>query len=127
MLAGVKEVREAVAFAQANPGQPTVLFLDEVHRFNKAQQDAFLPFVEDGTLIFIGATTENPAFALNNALLSRARVYVLKPLADAGPGRHPVRGAPRSGAGPGRPADQSPARPSCWDSPGAPTATRAAR
>ena len=82
VLAGVKEVREAVAFAQANPGQPTVLFLDEVHRFNKAQQDAFLPFVEDGTLIFIGATTENPAFALNNALLSRARVYVLKPLAD---------------------------------------------
>jgi putative ATPase len=59
-----------------------VLFLDEVHRFNKAQQDAFLPFVEDGTLTFIGATTENPAFALNNALLSRARVYVLKPLAD---------------------------------------------
>ena len=82
VLAGVKEVREAVAFAQANPGQPTVLFLDEVHRFNKAQQDAFLPFVEDGTLTFIGATTENPAFALNNALLSRARVYVLKPLAD---------------------------------------------
>jgi putative ATPase len=83
VLAGVKEVREAVAFAQAHPGEPTVLFLDEVHRFNKAQQDAFLPFVEDGTLIFVGATTENPAFALNNALLSRARVYVLKSLADA--------------------------------------------
>lgn len=83
VLAGVKEVREAVAFAQANPGAPTLLFLDEVHRFNKAQQDAFLPFVEDGTLIFVGATTENPAFALNNALLSRARVYVLRPLADA--------------------------------------------
>jgi len=82
VLAGVKEVREAVTFAEANPGEPTVLFLDEVHRFNKAQQDAFLPFVEDGTLIFIGATTENPAFALNNALLSRARVYVLKPLGD---------------------------------------------
>lgn len=82
VLAGVKDVREAVAFAEAHPGQPTVLFLDEVHRFNKAQQDAFLPYVEDGTLIFIGATTENPAFALNNALLSRARVYVLKPLAD---------------------------------------------
>jgi putative ATPase len=59
---------------------PTVLFLDEVHRFNKAQQDAFLPFVEDGTITFIGATTENPSFALNNALLSRARVYVLRPL-----------------------------------------------
>ncbi len=82
VLAGVKEVREAVAYAQANPEQPTVLFLDEVHRFNKAQQDAFLPYVEDGTLIFVGATTENPAFALNNALLSRARVYVLKSLAD---------------------------------------------
>ena len=58
----------------------TVLFLDEVHRFNKAQQDAFLPYVEDGTLIFIGATTENPSFEVNNALLSRARVYVLKSL-----------------------------------------------
>jgi putative ATPase len=58
-----------------------VLFVDEVHRFNKSQQDAFLPFVEDGTLTFIGATTENPAFELNNALLSRVRVYVLKPLA----------------------------------------------
>ncbi len=83
VLAGVKEVREAVAYAQANPEQPTLLFLDEVHRFNKAQQDAFLPYVEDGTLIFVGATTENPAFALNNALLSRARVYVLKSLADS--------------------------------------------
>ena len=60
-----------------------MLFLDEVHRFNKAQQDAFLPFVEDGTLVFIGATTENPSFELNSALLSRARVYVLKPLAAA--------------------------------------------
>lgn len=83
VLAGVKDVREAVALAQARADQPTVLFLDEVHRFNKAQQDAFLPYVEDGTLIFIGATTENPAFALNNALLSRARVYVLKSLSDA--------------------------------------------
>ncbi|MDH5276079.1 MAG: replication-associated recombination protein A [Gammaproteobacteria bacterium] len=82
VLAGVKDVREAVVLAEAHAGEPTVLFLDEVHRFNKAQQDAFLPFVEDGTLIFISATTENPAFALNNALLSRARVYVLKPLAD---------------------------------------------
>lgn len=83
VLAGVKEVREAIAGARAEPGMPTVLFLDEVHRFNKAQQDAFLPFVEDGTIIFIGATTENPSFELNNALLSRARVYVLKPLETA--------------------------------------------
>ena len=80
VLAGVKDVREAIADAAAHPGQPTVLFLDEVHRFNKAQQDAFLPFVENGTIVFVGATTENPSFELNNALLSRARVYVLKPL-----------------------------------------------
>jgi putative ATPase len=80
VLAGVKDVREAIAAAQGDRSHPTVLFLDEVHRFNKAQQDAFLPFVEDGTVVFIGATTENPSFELNNALLSRARVYVLKPL-----------------------------------------------
>lgn len=79
VLAGVKEIREVVAKA-AHRTQRTVLFVDEVHRFNKAQQDAFLPFVEDGTITLIGATTENPSFALNNALLSRCRVYVLKPL-----------------------------------------------
>ena len=80
VLAGVKEIREAVAQAKDRlaRGQRTVLFVDEVHRFNKAQQDAFLPHVEDGTLIFIGATTENPSFELNNALLSRARVYRLR-------------------------------------------------
>ncbi|MDJ0928628.1 MAG: replication-associated recombination protein A [Gammaproteobacteria bacterium] len=80
VMAGVKDIRSAVAEASAQADSPTVLFLDEVHRFNKAQQDAFLPWVEDGTLTFVGATTENPSFALNNALLSRARVYVLKPL-----------------------------------------------
>jgi putative ATPase len=78
--AGVAEVRAAIAAAEAGRDRRTVLFLDEVHRFNKAQQDAFLPSIEDGTIVFIGATTENPAFALNNALLSRARVYVLRPL-----------------------------------------------
>jgi putative ATPase len=78
VLDGVKEIREAIAIAKANP--PTILFVDEVHRFNKAQQDAFLPFIEDGTVTFIGATTENPSFELINALLSRARVYVLKKL-----------------------------------------------
>jgi len=80
--AGIKDIRDAVALAQqsAAAGQPTVLFLDEVHRFNKAQQDAFLPHVEDGTLTFIGATTENPSFEIIGALLSRARVYVLKAL-----------------------------------------------
>ncbi len=83
VLAGVKEIREAVAAAKAiqdRQGKRTILFVDEVHRFNKSQQDAFLPHVEDGTVYFIGATTENPSFALNNALLSRARVYVLNSL-----------------------------------------------
>jgi putative ATPase len=83
VMAGVKDVRAAVAEAdqyRQMHGRSTVLFLDEVHRFNKSQQDAFLPFVENGTLTFIGATTENPSFELNNALLSRARVYVLKML-----------------------------------------------
>lgn len=83
VLCGVKDVREAVAKTQGfmtAQGRRTVLFIDEVHRFNKAQQDAFLPYIEDGTFIFIGATTENPSFELNNALLSRARVYVLKAL-----------------------------------------------
>jgi putative ATPase len=85
VFSGVKDIRvivEAAKRARAELQQNTVLFVDEVHRFNKSQQDAFLPFVEDGTLIFIGATTENPSFELNNALLSRARVYVLKRLAD---------------------------------------------
>jgi putative ATPase len=78
--AGIKDIREAVARAQQvrAAGHPTVLFLDEVHRFNKTQQDAFLPHVEDGTLTFIGATTENPSFEIVGALLSRARVYVLR-------------------------------------------------
>lgn len=82
VFAGVKDIRAAVdAATQArSQGRRTVLFVDEVHRFNKAQQDGFLPYVENGTLTFIGATTENPSFELNNALLSRARVYVLKPL-----------------------------------------------
>ncbi len=83
VLSGVKEIRAAIAHAQEinrQQGRPSVLFVDEVHRFNKAQQDAFLPYVEDGTVTFIGATTENPSFELNNALLSRARVYVLKAL-----------------------------------------------
>ena len=83
VLAGVKEIRAAVEVARQNReqfGRKTVLFVDEVHRFNKAQQDAFLPHIEDGTLLFIGATTENPSFELNNALLSRVRTYVLRAL-----------------------------------------------
>jgi putative ATPase len=83
VMAGVKDVRAAVEQAQqlrAGSDRRTVLFLDEVHRFNKSQQDAFLPYVEDGTVCFIGATTENPSFEINSALLSRARVYVLRSL-----------------------------------------------
>ncbi len=84
VLSGVKDIREAIERAQSERRlhqRATILFVDEVHRFNKAQQDAFLPYVEDGTVTFIGATTENPSFELNSALLSRARVYVLKRLA----------------------------------------------
>lgn len=82
---GVRDIRQIMEQATQNRagGIPTVLFIDEVHRFNKAQQDAFLPYVEEGTIYLIGATTENPAFELNNALLSRARVYVLKALDEA--------------------------------------------
>ncbi len=86
VLSGVKDIREAVSLAQQARQQKnlsTVLFVDEVHRFNKAQQDAFLPHIEDGTFFFIGATTENPSFELNNALLSRVRTYILKPLNEA--------------------------------------------
>ncbi|MFT5572415.1 MAG: putative ATPase [Cryomorphaceae bacterium] len=86
VLSGVKDIREAVQTARdkqlAGLGN-TVLFVDEVHRFNKAQQDAFLPHIEDGTILFVGATTENPSFELNNALLSRVRVYVLQSLRTA--------------------------------------------
>ncbi|MEK6805640.1 MAG: replication-associated recombination protein A [Pseudomonadota bacterium] len=86
VMAGVKDIREAVAQAQQalqlQTPQRTVLFIDEIHRFNKGQQDALLPFVEDGTVILVGATTENPSFELNSALLSRLRVFVLKSLGD---------------------------------------------
>ncbi|HZW12334.1 MAG TPA: replication-associated recombination protein A [Noviherbaspirillum sp.] len=85
VLSGVKDIREAVERAQvvrANTGRRTILFVDEVHRFNKSQQDAFLPHVESGLFTFIGATTENPSFEVNSALLSRAAVYVLKSLSD---------------------------------------------
>lgn len=85
VTSGVKEIREAIADAKLRQQQyqkRTLLFVDEVHRFNKSQQDAFLPYIEDGTIIFIGATTENPSFALNNAILSRTRVCVLKALTE---------------------------------------------
>ena len=85
VLSGVKEIREVIAEAKrrrAEHGEDCVLFVDEAHRFNKSQQDAFLPHVENGTVVFIGATTENPSFELNNALLSRARVYVLEALGE---------------------------------------------
>jgi putative ATPase len=85
VLAGVKDIREAIAQAELKlqqNGRHTILFVDEVHRFNKSQQDAFLPYVEQGLVTFIGATTENPSFELNNALLSRAQVYVLQSLSE---------------------------------------------
>ena len=84
VLSGVKDIRESIAQAKQwqSQGELTILFVDEVHRFNKSQQDAFLPYVEDGTIFFIGATTENPSFELNNALLSRVKTYVLKSLSE---------------------------------------------
>jgi putative ATPase len=86
VFSGVKDIREAVQAAEvelARSRRHTILFVDEVHRFNKAQQDAFLPFVERGLITFVGATTENPSFEVNSALLSRASVYVLQPLSDS--------------------------------------------
>src|SRR6187549_363518 len=86
VFSGVKDIREAMQAAElelGRSGRHTILFVDEVHRFNKAQQDAFLPYVERGLITFIGATTENPSFEVNSALLSRAAVYVLQPLSDA--------------------------------------------
>jgi putative ATPase len=86
VFSGVKDIREAVQAAQTElerSGRHTILFVDEVHRFNKAQQDAFLPYVERGLITFVGATTENPSFEVNSALLSRASVYVLEPLKDS--------------------------------------------
>jgi putative ATPase len=87
VLSGVKEIRQVIAEAEserARGGRRTILFVDEIHRFNRAQQDAFLPHVEKGTIVLIGATTENPSFEVNSALLSRCRVYVLEPLGEAG-------------------------------------------
>ena len=97
VFSGIKEVREAVAQAEMwrTQGRRTILFVDEIHRFNKAQQDGFLPFVESGLLTFIGATTENPSFELNSALLSRASVYVLKSLDEAEMGQLFDRACPK--------------------------------
>ena len=89
VLSGVKEIREVIAEAErerARHGMRTILFVDEIHRFNRAQQDAFLPHVEKGTIVLVGATTENPSFEVNSALLSRCRVYVLRGL-DGGRSR----------------------------------------
>ncbi len=85
VTAGIKDIRDAIDVAKDNllRGTKTVVFVDEVHRFNKVQQDAFLPYIENGTIIFIGATTENPSFEVNNALLSRVRIYILKSLTDS--------------------------------------------
>lgn len=82
VTSGIKEIKKIMQEAEANTayGQKTIVFVDEIHRFNKAQQDAFLPFVENGSIVLIGATTENPSFEINSALLSRLKVFVLKQL-----------------------------------------------
>ena len=102
VLSGVKDIRDAVQHARevlARSGRPTILFVDEAHRFNKAQQDAFLPYVEEGLITFVGATTENPSFEVNSALLSRVAVYVLTPLSPADLGKLFDRAADRALAG----------------------------
>ncbi len=129
-MAGVKDIRAAVETARAAraaDGRPTLLFLDEVHRFNKAQQDTFLPYLEDGTLTFVGATTENPSFEVVSALLSRARVYVLRALSVRGSDGAAARRAQRRGARPGSPAAAGRRSRARAHRPRAPTATRAAR
>jgi putative ATPase len=102
VLSGVKEIRQVVAEAEterARRKRPTILFVDEIHRFNRAQQDAFLPHVEKGTIVLIGATTENPSFEVNSALLSRCRVYVLRPLGEPEVIRVLARGVQALGVG----------------------------
>ncbi len=102
VLSGVKDIRDAVQHARevlARSGRATILFVDEAHRFNKAQQDAFLPYVEEGLITFVGATTENPSFEVNSALLSRVAVYVLAPLSPDDLGRLFDRAADRALAG----------------------------
>jgi putative ATPase len=102
VLSGVKDIRDAVQHARdvlASSGRATILFVDEAHRFNKAQQDAFLPYVEEGLITFVGATTENPSFEVNSALLSRVAVYVLTPLSPADLGRLFDRAVDRALAG----------------------------
>ena len=105
VLSGIKEIREVMAEAEQarrRSGGRTILFIDEIHRFNKAQQDAFLPRVESGDIVLIGATTENPSFEVNSALLSRSKVHVLKPLDAGGDGDDPAARARRRGARPRR-------------------------
>ena len=108
VMAGVKDIREATAKAQTAQPRRTVLFIDEIHRFNKSQQDALLPYVEDGTLILIGATTENPSFELNGALLSRLRVFVLRPLHEPAIKALLLRALTDPGRGMGEAADALP-------------------
>ena len=128
VLAGVKEIRESIATAQERRnlyGQRTTLFVDEVHRWNKAQQDALLPHVENGTIILIGATTENPYFEVNKALVSRSRIFQLRPLTKTICGRLPSRRSLIQSAATA--ASMSPSNPKRWTIWWMwPTATRAA-
>ena len=130
VLSGIKEIREVMAEAEQarrRSGGRTILFIDEIHRFNKAQQDAFLPRVESGDIVLIGATTENPSFEVNSALLSRSKVYVLKPLTPAAIVTILRRALRRPGARPRRAADRRPTTRRSPASRATRTATRASR
>ena len=130
VLSGIKEVKDVMATAEQRrrmTGKRTIVFVDEIHRFNKAQQDAFLPRVESGDIVLIGATTENPSFEVNAALLSRSKVFVLKPLDEDGDRDDPAQGADRRRARPRPRATRRRMTMRCGRSRGSPTAMRGRR
>ena len=130
VLSGIKEIRTVMAEAEESRrlrGRRTILFVDEIHRFNKAQQDAFLPRVEAGDIVLIGATTENPSFEVNSALLSRSKVHVLKPLDAGDRGRRSCGARSRIGSAVSAISGSTRTTTRSTASPGTPTATRASR
>ena len=130
VLSGIKEVKDVMAAAEQRrrmTGKRTIVFVDEIHRFNKAQQDAFLPRVESGDIVLIGATTENPSFEVNAALLSRSKVFVLKPLDEDGVVTILRKAMTDAERGLGKRAIPKPTMTRCVRSRGSPTATRARR
>ena len=130
VTSGIKEIKEVMADARrmrAATGRRTLLFVDEIHRFNRAQQDAFLPYVERGDIVLVGATTENPSFELNAALLSRCKVVVLAALSESELADVAAPGAARPRARPGRERRRARRRGARGRSRGSPTATRGAR